>query len=62
MENRVYYGQYSLRHWIDLILKQNVLLPDYQRYFVWEEKDVTTLIDTFKKKGFVPPITNWCLH
>ena len=57
MENRVYYGEYSLKHWIDLILKENIILPDYQRYFVWNEKKVTTLIDTFKNKQFVPPIT-----
>lgn len=57
MDNRVYYGQYSLRHWLDLILKGNILLPEYQRYFVWNESKVQTLIDTFKKKGFVPPIT-----
>lgn len=57
MDNRVYYGQYSLKHWIDLILKQNLLLPKYQRFFVWEEKDVSTLIETFKNKQFVPPIT-----
>jgi bifunctional DNA-binding transcriptional regulator/antitoxin component of YhaV-PrlF toxin-antitoxin module len=57
MENRVYYGEYSLKHWIDLILKGNISLPDYQRYFVWSEKKVETLIDTFKKKQFVPPVT-----
>jgi len=57
MDNRVYYGEYSLKHWIDLILKGNIILPDYQRYFVWSEKKVTTLIETFKKKQFVPPIT-----
>ena len=57
MDNRVYYGEYSLKHWIDLILKGNITLPDYQRYFVWSEKKVITLIDTFKKKQFVPPIT-----
>ncbi|MDN5477266.1 MAG: DUF262 domain-containing protein [Chryseobacterium sp.] len=57
MENRVYYGQYSLKHWIDLILKKNIKLPDYQRYFVWNETKVKTLIETFKKKQFVPPIT-----
>lgn len=57
MENRVYYGEYSLRHWIDLVLKQNIVLPDYQRYFVWNEKKVETLIETFKKKQFVPPVT-----
>lgn len=57
MDNRVFYGEYSLEHWIDLILKQNIILPDYQRYFVWDEKKVETLIDTFKKKQFVPPVT-----
>lgn len=57
MDNRVYYGEYSLKHWIDLVLKQNITLPNYQRYFVWNEKKVKTLIDTFKKKQFVPPVT-----
>ena len=37
-QNRVYYGEYSLKHWIDLILSKNLVLPDYQRYFVWNEK------------------------
>lgn len=57
MDNRVYYGQYSLRHWLDLILKQNVILPDYQRFFVWDEAKVTTLIKALRNKQFVPPIT-----
>ncbi len=57
MDNRVYYGQYSLNHWLDLILKQNIILPDYQRLFVWKEKKVRTLIKAFKQKQFVPPIT-----
>lgn len=57
MDNRVYYGEYSLKHWIELILKENLILPDYQRLFVWNEKKVKTLIDTFKKKQFVPPVT-----
>jgi Protein of unknown function DUF262 len=57
MDNRVYYGEYSLKHWIDLILKENILLPEYQRYFVWNEKKVETLIETFKNKQFVPPVT-----
>lgn len=57
MENRVYYGQYSLKHWLELILKKNIILPGYQRYFVWDEVRVKTLIETFKQKQFVPPIT-----
>lgn len=57
MDNRVFYGQYSLRHWLDLLLKGNIILPDYQRFFVWDETKVSKLIDTLKKKEFVPPIT-----
>jgi len=57
MDNRVYYGEYSLKHWIELILKENIILPDYQRHFVWNEKKVETLIDTLKSKQFVPPVT-----
>ncbi|MFW0696704.1 DUF262 domain-containing protein [Aliarcobacter butzleri] len=57
MDNRVYYGEYSLRHWINLILKNNIVLPEYQRYFVWNEKKLETLIETIKNKQFVPPIT-----
>jgi uncharacterized protein with ParB-like and HNH nuclease domain len=57
MENRVYYGQYSLQHWIDLMLKENIILPVYQRLFVWDEEKVKTLIETFRNKQFVPPIT-----
>ncbi|MBS1686927.1 MAG: DUF262 domain-containing protein [Bacteroidetes bacterium] len=57
MDNRVFYGQYSLKHWIELILKQNIVLPDYQRFFVWDEKKVKTLITALKNKQFVPPIT-----
>ncbi len=57
MENRIYYGQYSLWHWTELVLKRNIVLPEYQRYFVWEEKQVSTLIETFKENQFVPPVT-----
>lgn len=57
MNNRVYYGEYSLKHWINLVLKQNIVLPEYQRYFVWDENKVKTLIETFKNKEFVPPVT-----
>ena len=57
MENKVYYGEYSLKHWIDLILNGNVSLPDYQRCFVWSEEDVKVLVDNLKEKQFVPPVT-----
>ena len=57
METKVYYGEYSLRHWIDLILSKNVVLPPYQRRFVWKEKDSKEFIDSLSKKEFVPSVT-----
>lgn len=57
MENRVYYGEYSLKHWIDLILTKNIELPDYQRHFVWQERDIKRLIKSLKERQFVQPVT-----
>ena len=57
MENKVYYGEYTLRHWISLILKGNITLPEYQRYFVWNESKSEHLISAFKSNQFVPPVT-----
>lgn len=57
MKNKVYYGEYSLDYWIKLILKKDVVLPDYQRYFVWNKEQVKTLINTLKDGFFIPPIT-----
>jgi uncharacterized protein with ParB-like and HNH nuclease domain len=57
MDNKVYYGEYSLKHWIDLMLKRNITLPDYQRCFVWDENHVLTLIQSFKNREFVPSVT-----
>jgi len=57
MENKIYYGEYSLKHWINLMLTKNIILPDYQRLFVWNEEKVEKLIDTFQEKEFVPPVT-----
>lgn len=57
MDNRVYYGEYSLAYWIELLLTKKLILPKYQRYFVWSEKRLESLIDSFKDKRFVPPVT-----
>lgn len=57
MRNKVYYGEYSLKHWIDLILSGNIVLPDYQRFFEWEKEDAQHLIQAFKDELFVPPLT-----
>lgn len=55
--NRTYYGEYSLAYWIQMILKRNIVLPEYQRTFVWNKDDYTNLIDSFKEKQFIPPVT-----
>ena len=57
MSNKVYYGEYTLIHWINLILKRNIILPDYQRYFVWNYNKTKELINAFKEKQFIPPVT-----
>lgn len=57
MEKKVYYGEYTLKHWIGMLLSKNIELPKYQRSFVWEEKGVRALLKTFTEDGFVPPIS-----
>lgn len=56
MENRVYYGEYTLLHWVELILRKNIILPPYQRHFVWKEDAVLRFIKTLENDGFVPPV------
>lgn len=57
MGNKVYYGEYSLDHWIKLILKKNIVLPDYQRNFTWTLETRENLIKSLKEKKYVPPVT-----
>lgn len=57
MKHNVYYGEYSLSHWIDLILSKNLILPEYQRIFVWDKKKVRAFLDSLKNNQFIPPIT-----
>lgn len=57
MKNKIYYGEYSLKHWIDLILKKNIVLPEYQRSYVWGENALLGFIKSLKEKQFIPPVT-----
>lgn len=57
MESKIYYGEYSLEHWKNLILKKNIILPEYQRYFVWDKERAAKLIESLKNDEFVPPVT-----
>lgn len=56
-KNKVYYGEYTLKHWIDLILTENIILPGYQRYFVWDKDQSQSLVDSLIDNQFVPPVT-----
>lgn len=44
MDKKVYYGEYSLKHWIELLLKKDLELPPYQRNFVWSEAQVKEFV------------------
>ena len=57
MNSRVYYGEYSLKHWIKMMLSKNIILPKYQRSFVWEEEDVRRLLKSIQEGQFVQPVT-----
>lgn len=57
MENRVYYGEYSLAYWLELILNQKITLPAYQRHFVWDEEKMNALICSIKEERFIPPLS-----
>lgn len=52
-----FYGEYSLEQWINFVLTKEIILPDYQRAFVWEKEDVEDLINSLKNGLFIPPIT-----
>lgn len=59
-KNRVYYGEYTLKHWIELMLRMNITLPPYQRKFVWDKDRSTKLIHSIANGEFVPPVTIGC--
>ena len=57
MTYHIYYGEYSLKHWIELILKKDIILPNYQRSFVWDGADIARLIKSLQDEQFVQPVT-----
>lgn len=56
-KNKIYHGSYSLKHWINLLSKKNIQLPEYQRPFVWTKGEIKDLMKSFKYNYFVPSIT-----
>lgn len=53
----VYYGEFSLAHWVELVLNGTVKLPPYQRSFVWGEDDMKMFAQSLREGNFVPPVT-----
>lgn len=51
-----YYGEYSLKNWIRMILNCEITLPDYQRNFVWSPEEAINLVDSLIRGVFVPPV------
>ncbi len=53
---QVYYGEYTLYYWIQMILKREIVLPIYQRDFVWTENDVKNLMTSLSEDQYIPQI------
>ena len=56
MNKKIIYGEYTLLHWIELILRKNVKLPKYQRHFVWNDEQFYKFIASLKNGNFTPPV------
>ena len=57
MKSKTYYGEYSLMHWVNMMLNGDISLPDYQRSFVWHEKDIKRLLKSISDNQFIQPVT-----
>lgn len=55
-KKKIFYGEYTLLHWVELILTKNIILPAYQRSFVWEKEQVESYLRRIKEGVFVPPV------
>lgn len=57
MKNRVHYGEFTLDYWLEQLISGGIVLPEYQRAFVWSKEQIRNLINSIGKDEFVPPIT-----
>lgn len=57
MKNRVYYGEFTLDYWLEQLISGGIVLPEYQRSFVWSKEQIINLIKSVDRDEFVPPIT-----
>ena len=56
-KTRTYYGEYTLLHWIDLVLSKNIILPKYQRTFAWDKSKIEQFIISLNRGDYIPPVT-----
>nr|WP_314439165.1 DUF262 domain-containing protein [uncultured Porphyromonas sp.] len=56
-KTHTYYGVYSLKHWINLLLSGNIVLPEYQRSFAWDERKIGQFVESLLQGDYVPPVT-----
>lgn len=61
-KHKVYHGEYSLSHWIEMMLSGNIKLPVYQRYFVWDEYQSRRLIQSLDHGYYIPAVTIACIE
>lgn len=51
-----YFGDFSLEYWIKLLLKGDIILPEFQRPYVWNENDVNSFLNSIYYNQFIPPV------
>ncbi|MBQ9274795.1 MAG: DUF262 domain-containing protein [Succinivibrio sp.] len=54
--NTFYYGEFTLRHWLRLLLKRELELAEFQRCLAWGEGKVRKLINSLSQGQFVPQV------
>ena len=57
MKNRVHYGEFTLDYWLKQLVSGGIVLPEYQRSFVWSKEQIKNLINSISRDEFVPPVT-----
>lgn len=57
MKNRVHYGEFTLDYWLEQLISGGIVLPEYQRSFVWTKEQIINFIKSIGKDEFIPPVT-----
>lgn len=54
MKNRVHYGEFTLDYWLEQLISGGIVLPEYQRSFVWTKEQIINFIKSIGKDEFIP--------